>query len=141
MSDEKGKPSESDFLSRDFKSLEIRLALTNTTTQVPFREDQPAPSLIEFQDSAIWVEAVSRGGARGHHVLVQLEVWRGDRRLFTFEATGRIDAVEATQGQRAMERVLVTLLQYEESEWEKFRALFAKRQEQVLDFLKAARGW
>jgi hypothetical protein len=55
------------------------------------------------------------------------------------EMTAKVE--EINPGEEGVDRVRLALNQYEEKDWAKYLGLFSNRQNEIEDFLKAARGY
>lgn len=122
----------------DFKSIEMQCKLTNTTTQIPFRAE-PAVRLIQFVgDRGMMLEAPDRCCSIGHAIMIELSAEPPDAQQVTFKATARVDFCNPTHG--GIEQIQVTLLQFDEKQWNQLTQVFTSRQSAIDQFLNAAKG-
>jgi hypothetical protein len=122
----------------DFKSLVIEISLTNTTTQTEFQGEAPT-RLVELADQGAVLEVPSRCCAKGHYVIVDFRIVKANKSVFQFASTAKVDDHKALGD--GVDRIAVTLSQFDIESWKQFRGTFSLRQEQINQFMKAARGW
>ncbi len=121
-----------------FQSISVEIALTNTTTRTSTKQGSQV-KLIEIGDQAIALEVPPKTCAKGHNLLFVLRLWRpGATKPFAMTATGKVEEVQALEG---ADRADIILVQFDEAEWKQVLTAFTSRQDEIEEFLKAARGY
>ncbi len=99
----------------------------------------PQIKIIELLDRGCTLEIRPRCCAEGHHLLIHFKAIKNKNLLCEFTTTAKVE--EHTREEGDKEKIQVGFLQYDEESWKKFRSTFTFRQDQINQFLKAARGW
>lgn len=128
----------------DFVSFSVTITGKNLSSGTAFKSAPPA-SIVEFQERQCVLELPHRSCAPGHHLLLAIKVVHTNENdpLLKFDMTVNVDdleTLETGEGDR-VDRVIVTLLQFNESEWAQYIDLFTHRQNNINDFLRAAKGY
>lgn len=138
---------------KQFISAKVEVALENTTTQTELRggkkiigkKEQKAKAgdnnvahLLELRDRGIVLEVPPHSGSVGHHLTLELTARFPDGTEAFFQTTAKIESIEPTDSERVS--LAAGFVQFEEDQWRTFRAAFGKRQDEILEFLKSAKG-
>lgn len=123
----------------DFESIKQEFKVQNTTTKTEVKEVGEI-QLIEIVDHGVILQLPRRSCANGHNLMVEMitTVPRKPKHRFAF--TAKVEEL-ATIGDSPHDKVTLTFLQFEETEWAGLCRLFASRQDEIMAFLKAARGY
>lgn len=136
----------------DFVSIELHLSFVNMTTkttvqdgkkyigeQLQVSDDGRAGiTLVEFRESGLVIEVPARSGAVGHQL--NLKIWtEGARPEAQVQCVVTITAVEKLSPLR--DQFELEFNEVDSSAWKELQAVFQKRQEEIFEFMKAARGW
>ena len=119
------------FDPKAFDSIETTVDITNGGTGTPFKPDPPA-QITELHDVGLIIEAAANGCAEGHHLILKI------KSKVCVTATAKVVRV---QHQGPVDRISLAFVQYDEKEWQEFCESFASRQNEILDFFKAAKGY
>ncbi len=139
----------------DFKSIETSMSITNESTKTALTDGKrvqkkgrtkvtgiraevdPTLQLVEFDEHTLTIDVPGKIGAKGHRLKVEIEVSNLPKKL-DIEVTMGVHSVEKQPDGR--DRMVLQLLEEESLPWKQFREAFEKRQEEILEFLEAARG-
>lgn len=127
------------FKASDFKSIELSFEINNTTTRTKFR-DPGEIRLIQMGDRELTLEVAPRSCAMGHGLMMSINAVTPEGETFPFSCTAKVEESERPDDSR-MDRIRVALVQFNETDWEIFRRLFADRQNDIEKFFQAARGY
>jgi hypothetical protein len=120
----------------DFKGIELSFKVENTTTRTEVK-DRAAISMVEFAERTMLLSLPVRSCAKGHHLTVTITT-RNAAKDFEFSFTAKAD--EITSADKTTDMVNLTMIQFEEAEWQAFQNLFSNRQNEILEFFKAVKG-
>ncbi len=125
---------------KDFESVRVELTVSNTTTRTELRKDAE-PQLVQLlEDTQVVLDLPVRSCSKGHHLSIEFVIRRpGRKKPSKLECTAKVDGIEHETPDR--DRVTVSLFQYEEQEWQDFRASFSDRQSEIEAFFAAIRGY
>jgi len=135
----------------DFRSIEIKIDYENLTTRVAIKdgkkifgtktEDLEKGQEIQFleflEPDGFVMECPPNSGAKGHNIGCQIQI-KLPSETIAINITGRITEVEKLPTNN--QRFDVKLTQYESGEWNRFLKIFAKRQEEILEFFNNVKG-
>lgn len=152
----------------DFKSIELKISLINNTTRTrlengkryyglegdassedPEKERRRKNSRGTDDFSLHFVEFVGTKGlvidappntcAMGHNVTLEIHTENvpADKEVH-FGSTCKVISKEVTEEKR--EIIELQLVQFEETNWSALKAIFSKRQDEILEFFEAVKG-
>lgn len=155
-------PESGDLLSdlfnpEHFSSVQLTVALTNTTTQTEIRDGkrffngvQSLPTMrdgnrenfevfvAEFTEEGFVFETPRNTCAKGHNVLCVITATVPSGESCGFEFSGKVKDVVPLDGES--DSVDVKMVQYEEKQWLALQELYSQRQNEIEDFFKAVKG-
>lgn len=133
----------------DFRSIELHLSFVNTTTKTTVQDgkkfigDEQVLSadtgvrLVEFRENGMLLEVPARSGAAGHQL--QLKIWTVGAALeVELSSVVTVSSVERLGAGR--DQFEVVFNEVDSRSWKDLQAVFASRQDQINEFLKAAKG-
>jgi len=126
------------FNAESFQSIQIELAIMNSATRTHFRS-QPPSQIIEMTDQGFVLQVPDRSCAANQSLLITAKAIAPNKTSVRLEVTAHVD--EIANGGDGTDRVSLSFLQIDESEWKNFQNLFHARQDEVTRFLAAARGY
>lgn len=118
-----------------FERIRTEIAIENTTAKTHRAPEGIA--LLEIHDREIVLEVPLRTCSVGHNLLLHFNVNGGGLKNFNFDITAKVIELNTESG---VDRICVSFVQFNEVSWNEYQALFANRQEDILNFLKAAKG-
>ena len=121
----------------DFVSMKLQFHLTNTTTQTTVKNNK-AIRLIELQNRGLTLEVPSPSCHQGHNIILEITGFDEHKNEFKFSSTAKVEHLESVQDN--MDRIDITLVQYDEKAWENFCHRFSHRQNEITDFFERAKG-
>jgi|GEM_PF-5642809 len=131
-------PIEALIQPKDFKSFETLITMKNTTTAGELRK-QGAIQIVEFLERGMVLEAPTRFCQKSHYLVLTFETdIPGQYEKYKFNTGARVESAEPTGDGR--DTVTVSLIQTDNSEWDRFQSLFGNRQAEIEGFLRAAKG-
>jgi hypothetical protein len=122
----------------DFTPVKLVFHVENLTTKMAVKKGSPI-TLSEFKERGFILELPERSCAKGHHLLVDVSTSGKPGTQIKLEMTGKVENVEVLG--EGVCTVDVTLLQFDESKWQELRDYYFNRQNEILDFFTAARGY
>lgn len=136
--------------NEDFESIQIHLSFFNVTTKTEVAEgkrylgdqlqkDSGAKiDLVEFREDGMVLEVPARSGAVGHQLKITLNTEGAKENLdVTFIVT--VTAVEKMSPTR--DQYEVKFNEYDPKIWKELQAIYSVRQNEIENFLKAAKGY
>ncbi len=136
--------------NEDFESIVIHLSFLNMTTKTEVSEgkryigdqlqsDQGAQIyLVEFREDGMVIEVPARSGAVGHQL--NMKIWtEGPAPHLEISFVVTVDAVERMSPSR--DQFEVTFNEYDSRAWKALQQIFENRQNEINDFLRAAKGY
>jgi hypothetical protein len=137
--------------AEDFQSIVLHLSFFNITTKTEVSEGkryigeqlQKADSrmhidLVEFREHGMVIEVPGRSGAAGHQL--HMNIWTENAKAnINCKFVVTVTAVEKLSPER--DQFEVSFNEYDPKVWKELQDLFASRQNEIDDFLKAARGY
>jgi hypothetical protein len=95
--------------------------------------------LVEVYDRGMTLEIPEKSCAKNHNLMLDMKIIlpKGKKEIH-FPATVSVIDIESTG--EGTDTVVVKLLQYEEKEWQEFLNGYSSRQDEINEFLKAAKG-
>lgn len=137
----------------DFKSFEITVGFRNATTDTAVQGETKSQkdyvdsnsdkdqsiSLIEFEEETLKLSIPTYLCASGHSVEIQLVV-EGAGAPLLIDILGKVESVNSTDDEDRQE-AQINLTDYDKDRWKALRDLYGKRQDDINEFLKAARGF
>lgn len=121
-----------------FRSFKLSIELRNFSSHSEVSAEEI--ELVEFSSDTktITIEVPTQSASFGHNVLVTIhEIGLSKTPELLVEATGKVQAFEAVSPTQS--KASIQLIQYEEKEFQKLLALFAKRQEEITKFMADSR--
>ncbi len=136
--------------NEDFESIVIHLSFLNMTTKTEVAEgkryigeqlqkDQGGKiDLVEFREDGMVIEVPARSGAVGHQL--NMKIWtEGPAPNLEISFIVTVNAVERMSPSR--DQFEVTFNEYDSRAWKALQQIFENRQNEINDFLKAAKGY
>lgn len=128
----------------DFKSVELGISVENSTSRTKIGADKGA-RLVEFLDHGFILEVPKTTCAQGHSLIVRIArkdapespVISVTGKVVKLEKNAKTDDGEEPEFMQAE----IVLVQFDEAEWDDFKALFSNRQAEIEKFLTGARGY
>ena len=134
------QPGDEDLIRvSDFSSARVAITLKNTTTHTTAKEDPPI-SIAEFLDRGLILEVPARTCSKGHAILLEMTVTLPNGEEFEFSSTSKVENHEPI-AETGTDRITVSLVQFDEIGWKQLQDAFRSRQDEIENFLKAARGY
>jgi len=122
-----------------FDSAKIAIEIQNTTTNTEVKKNANV-QLIELHERGAMLQIPAKSCARGHNLMVKFRTETPKKEIFEFTTTAKVDSTEPQDGGE-FDQVVIVFLQYDEDSWEMFQKYFTARQEEIVNFLKAAKGY
>ncbi|MBI3558470.1 MAG: hypothetical protein HY074_19545 [Deltaproteobacteria bacterium] len=131
-----GAPNDDLVNPRDFISIKLAIEFQNLTANShPLHDD--VVSLSEIRDRVLVFELPETSCKLDHNVMIKLGRRDSNANAQTpvlFQSTGKIARVKELKDAKI--RVVVTLIQFDDVSWVSFMQLFARRQEEITEFLR-----
>jgi len=109
------------------------------TSKIAFKETDPV-EVLEVNNSGFVLALPEKSCNTNHHVTFSIKVTQADETPpILFSATGKAKKVKSNEDGTL--RVTVSLVQYKVEEWERFLAVYSKRQDEVTFFLQKVKGY
>jgi hypothetical protein len=121
-----------------FHSIEFVFTVKNLTSRTELKKGTPI-RLCEWLEQGFVLELPYRSCGQGHSLHVEILASLGDQKHPKFEANCKVE--ELDHNDDATDRVVLHMVQYDKAGWQKLRALYDSRQEEVLKFLASVRGY
>ncbi len=122
-----------------FDSAKLTIDIQNTTTNTEVKKGSQI-ELIELHERGAMLQIPSRSCSRGHNLMVRFRTETPKKEIFEFTTTAKVDSTTPQDGGE-FDQVNLSFLQYDEESWELFQKYFTARQEEIIDFLRAAKGY
>lgn len=121
-----------------FESMKLVVSsIVHAHTKVAFK-DPSQFNIIEFSEKELLMEIPPKSYAIGHYLMLKLDV-KGSKTPFkTLEVEGKIEALENLDG---ADQIRFSMSQFSHAEWEKIRAAFSSRQEDIQNFFASVKGY
>lgn len=132
-------PIEETFNQNDFSSIEIKFEIENLTTHTKIKGNAEV-AMIEFSERELVLSLPPKSCANGHHVLVKVKTITPEGKPLQFDVTCKVEKIQATEENDAVQTKM-TLMQFSETEWARFREIFSRRQNEILNFFSSAKGY
>ncbi len=124
---------------KDFSSIEFKFIQLDNTSSGTKVESLDTVEFIEFEDNVIILDMPQKCGAKGHNFIFKAEIKvPSDPKKIKFEATFKLKDFENLDDARM--KATCELIQYEEKDWMRVIELYAKRQEELTQFILNTRG-
>jgi hypothetical protein len=123
---------------RDFKSVRLGFALTNTTTHTEVKKPGRV-QMLELLERGMVLAVPGRFCKKGHYLVLAVNVIDTEDGESEFKTGAKVEEIESVPG-TTDERVTVSLLQHDADAWARFTALFHSRQDEIFKFFSAVRG-
>jgi hypothetical protein len=120
----------------DFETVELSFTVKNTTTRTEVKNTDVV-KLVVLGERGMSLELPSRSCAKGHNLIVSIKT-RHAPKDFEFTFTAKVEEVASVD--KTSDQIDVTMLQFDESQWNDLQSLFSNRQAEILEFLKAVKG-
>jgi hypothetical protein len=133
-----GSLEEIGFDPSQFASIETEVTAQNATTGIPIRCDS-ANALCEVEERSIALEVQNKSCATGHNLLVEITMKVPKGPALKFVTTTRVTQIEHLD--ETLDKVYLTLVQFQEEAWQKVLEVFQKRQESIENYLVSAKGY
>lgn len=126
------------FDPKQFKSLKLKIRFKNLVSQTELPDG--SAHLIQIGDKSLTFETPIRTCAQGHNIMVTIfeTELNPTPENPIFVATGKVRAIDLLDDHQSQSTQL-DLIQYEEEDWNKLESLYSQRQNEILEFMKAAR--
>ena len=135
-----GSPNddELEIAQQSFHSIELKFTVKNLTSRTELKPGTPV-RLCEWLEQGFVLELPLRSCGEGHNLQVEIQPIRGTEQFPIFVANCKVTAL--THNEDATDQVTLNMLQFEASSWRDLKALFSRRQEEILAFLSSVRGY
>lgn len=138
----------------DFKSTEVKIDLSNTTTgteildgykrlgaqgvQGKAEKTTVEIKMTELLDHGFRLEVPAKICSKGHNCLIQVKTLNTTHEI-SFEASAKVTSVENVGS--GVDEIELKIQQIDEESWKQFKLLFNERQNDIEDFFKSVRGY
>ncbi len=122
----------------DFDSVVLKFSIRNNTSGTTV-DKSGAIQLVELGERDLILELPARVCQKGHNLMIEIESQKGTKTLIPFSANVKVDSVEKLTPDA--DKVQITLIQYDQVGWDRFRSLYSERQNEIEKFLTGARGY
>jgi hypothetical protein len=121
-----------------FHSIRVDISISNSTTRTEFKKE-PAITIVEFNDDGLVIESPAKCCASNHSLVLKMRAAPPTGESIEVIATAKVNEIE--QAQDGIERLTLNLVQVHEADWNRFKSLFAARQDEINNFLTSSRGY
>lgn len=128
------------FNPEDFHSVKLAVYFKNLTTRTEVKSASTTP-LVEIGQKTLVFELPSKSCNTNHSALVEIKKidHASQKEISVLSVTGKVKEIEEL-GEGSM-KVIMDCIQYDETSWEALLSLYAKRQDEITNFLKSIRGY
>lgn len=124
---------------KDFSSIKFEFTEFKNITSRLAVDELDKIEFIEFLENIITLDLPQKCGREGHLFLFKAKVSNPkEEKPIKFDATFKL--IESEQLDAGRMKATCELMQYEEKDWKRIVELYAKRQEELTQFLLGARG-
>lgn len=122
----------------DFTPVKLEFKVENLFTQTSVKKGSSVV-LSEFKERGFILELPARTCASGHHLFIEVSTQGKPGKQIRMEMTCKVEQVDSIgEGVCTVE---VSLLQFDEGKWQELQDYYSGRQNEILDFFSAARGY
>ncbi|OFZ22277.1 MAG: hypothetical protein A2X94_02165 [Bdellovibrionales bacterium GWB1_55_8] len=132
----------------DFSPRKVDISLSNPATRTAIRhgsrlfdgrEIAPATiDLLELHETGFVLEIPTKTCASGQIISLEIQVADPNAATIGMKATAKVTLCETASTER--DTVTLSFIQYDLQAWSGLREGFTRRQEEIMDFLRTARG-
>lgn len=136
------KSNENDLvISSDFSSVKISIGLTVTAKRPGVRPlvGKDEPRMIEVRDDGVTLDLPADFCQAGDRLLFQVSATTPEGKKGSFSSPAQVVSIEAAEGERVAASIQYLLASG--GAWATFRELLDSRQNEIEEFLRAARGY
>jgi hypothetical protein len=124
----------------DFKSIELSITLKNALTQVAIK-DPKLIQLVELGEKSIRLDIPPGSFASGHLIGIEIEVRNTPKGFPNLTLEGKIVEHNKAPAKGEPDQILIELTQYGTEQWAALLELYSARQNEILKFFSAVRGY
>jgi len=121
----------------EFKAFSNLTTRTHLYTALPNRNTQSTAKIIGFTDDQVTLEIPITWCARGHHVLVEAQVFSKTQKI-VFRTTAKVISTEGHPKER-LQKVELHMLQFDQESFKEMMAIFSSQQAQIADLFERMR--
>jgi hypothetical protein len=137
------------FNAEDFQSICVGIRMTNETSSTQVMKDGRTYGneavevlgenikFLEFTEAGMSLQVCRRSCEAGHLLQLDFEI-TGIKIELRFTVKARVTEIQHLD--ESWDQVWVALVTYEQHMWAAFQGVFAKRQQEISDFLAQAKG-
>lgn len=126
------------FKAEDFESIRLIIRFKNFTTNTEVK-DYTKNSLIEVGEKSLVLEVPEKSCNAKHNVMVKVSRQKKKLEEELLNATGKVAEIENV-GEGFL-KIKVEFVQVDDESWTNFLSMYSNRQDEIENFLKAARGY
>jgi hypothetical protein len=143
------------FNPSDFKTMIIKINLTNVTTQAEIRdgkrcygkgiskqsdnvENDLEISISEFLENGLILDIPSKTCADNHTIMIEVRS-ENTEPLVNFKATLKVNSIEKISKESDMAEA--TFIQKDEKEWAVFQSILSRKQEDIRNLFNSIKGY
>lgn len=122
---------DSPFRQEDFNTIRTKVTVNNTTTGTALKSHRNR--IVEILEKGMSLELPSDSCAVGDYLVVKIEYENEKGEKGVFKSGAKVESIQDSS-------VVVSLIQFDQIEWEVFLTIFMERQNAILKFFAAAKG-